>query len=143
MAFLHQRYGIDNRRMSIVRPPVDTSVFRPLLRNSACAYAGLDPQKRYWLFIGRFDDAVKRISTIISCFAEVSKNHPELELLIAGSGQDEQRIAKMIDALPQGSVRLLGWVADDVHKVNLLNAAECLVLASKREGFPKIGRAHV
>ena len=37
-----------------------------------------------------------------------------------------------------GRVHFYGWVAADDEKVQLLNIAECLVLASKREGFPTV-----
>ena len=135
--FLEKKYKLDSGRMSIVRSPINISIYKPLCRETACLASGLNSEKRYFLFIGRLDDSVKRISSIISAFKKIANQHTDIELLILGSGKDEARLKEQAKQIP-GRVHFHGWVANDEEKVHLLNIAECLVLASKREGFPTV-----
>ncbi len=58
---LMNRYGAPASRINIIRPAVDLAVFRPLQPGAACAVLGLDANRRYILFCGRLQDAVKRV----------------------------------------------------------------------------------
>ena len=40
---LVERYGVHRDRLAVIRPPVDTTIFRPQDRHAACRQAGLDP----------------------------------------------------------------------------------------------------
>jgi glycosyltransferase involved in cell wall biosynthesis len=137
---LATRYRVPRAQLKIILTPIDVTVFRPMDRDAACRAAGFDPAKRYALFVGRFDDGVKRISAIIRAFAEVAKRHPETELLIVGNGPPEERkiVEKAIAQHAPDRVRLLGWTSDKEQLARIYNVAECLVLASAREGFPTV-----
>ena len=135
---LARRYRVPSARIRVILTPIDTTAFCPLDRAAACRAVGLDPLRRYLLFVGRFDDGVKRISSIIEAFAAASANHPDAALLIAGGGKDDGRLRSLARAIAPGRVRFMGWVDDTRRKTELYNCAECLVLASRREGFPTV-----
>ena len=134
------RYRVARERLKLILTPIDTDVFRPLDRAAACRALGLDPAKRYALYVGRFDDGVKRISAIVRAFGAAAKRHADIELLIVGDGPagDRRIVETAIGQHAPGRVRLLGWTSDKDHLARIYNVAECLVLASRREGFPTV-----
>ena len=136
--FLQKKYKLDPARMSTVRSPIDISIYKPVRREFACAASGLDGKKRYFVFIGRLDDTVKRVSSIIHVFQKIAEKSSDIDLLIIGTGKDERKLKEQATKQVPGRVHFHGWVADDVKKVHLLNIAECLILASSREGFPTV-----
>jgi glycosyltransferase involved in cell wall biosynthesis len=135
---LRNTHKICPDRLSIIRPPIDLAVYKLIPRESACSAVGLDVSRRYFLFLGRFDDHVKRISAIIKVFERVSREYPDIDLLITGAGEDEKKLKQQALELIPGRVHFMGWISGDGEKAQLLNTAECLVMASKREGFPTI-----
>jgi glycosyltransferase involved in cell wall biosynthesis len=134
---LMNRYGAPASRINIIRPAVDLAVFRPLQRGAACAVLGLDANRRYILFCGRLEDAVKRVSAIIRAFATAAASK-SATLLVAGDGADRARLERLANESAAGRVQFLGWISDPEMKAQLYNAAECLVLASTREGAPAV-----
>jgi len=136
--FLEKKYRLNPNRMSIVRSPINISVYKPVCREGACRAAGLASDKRYFIFIGRLDDSVKRVSSIIAAFQQVAAKFANLDLLILGNGKDEENLKQQAAKQIPGRVHFYGWIAVDDEKVRFLNIAECLVLASKREGFPTV-----
>jgi glycosyltransferase involved in cell wall biosynthesis len=136
---LRSRFGVPAERISVVLTPVDTDVYRPVDRAAACATAGLDPARRYLLFVGRLDDRIKRVSHLLRAFAALVEHHPDVDLLIAGTGPDLEALQQLAQAItPPGRVRLLGWVGSAQQKAALYSLADCLVLPSAREGFPTV-----
>jgi glycosyltransferase involved in cell wall biosynthesis len=133
---LSQRFGVAPHRISVVLTPIDTEAFRPLPREAACAAAGLERDRRYVLYVGRLDDRVKRISLLIRAFAAIAARMPGVALLIAGEGNDRERLRREANRY-DADVRFLGWTAD-AALASLYNAAECLVLVSRSEGFPTV-----
>lgn len=138
LEMLASRYKVPRERLVMILTPIDTTIFRPLDRTAACRAAHLDPARRYLLFVGRLEDEVKRVSVIIRAFAGLAVEHQDVDLLIVGDGTDGQKIRCLAAECAPGRVRFLGWVSGAVTKAQLYNAAECLVLASPREGFPTV-----
>lgn len=135
---LKNSYHIPASRLSILRPPVDMNIYKPMAWESACLDAGLNINKRYFVFIGRFDDGIKRISSIINVFSILSKKYMNIDLLIIGNGNDEEKLkSQALDAAPD-RIRFLGWIAKDQMKAIFINASDCLIMASLREGFPTV-----
>ena len=132
------KFKVSPGRLNIIRPPINTSVYKPLSREQACSLMGLDPGKRYWIFMGRLEDAVKRVSSILDKFKLIAKEFPNIDFLIVGTGKDEQKLKRKADELVAGRVHFLGWIADDTKKAWVYNAAECLLLASWREASPAV-----
>jgi glycosyltransferase involved in cell wall biosynthesis len=135
---LSHEYAIPESKLFILRPPVDTEVYRPMEREACCREFGLAPGRRYLLFVGRLDDGVKRISTILEQFALRAAQHPEVDFVIAGSGRDEAALRAQASKDLPGRVHFVGWLANDQRKVSIFNLAECLVLASWREASPAV-----
>ena len=125
-------------RIVTVLTPIDTESYRPIERREACRASGLDPGRRYVLFMGRFDDQVKQVSVLINSFAAVAPDHPDTDLVVAGDGPDGDRLRRLADRVAPGRVRFPGWVQSIDATVQLYNAAACLVLPSLREGFPTV-----
>jgi glycosyltransferase involved in cell wall biosynthesis len=138
LEMLANRYRVPREHLTVIRPPVDTAVFRPLDRRSACRAAGLDPNRRHVLFVGRLDDGVKRVSAIVRAFAAATATHRDADLVIVGDGRDRERLRRLAAEQMPGRVHFLGWVSAVDAKVYLYNAAECLVLASWREASPAV-----
>jgi glycosyltransferase involved in cell wall biosynthesis len=135
---LRHEYAIPESRLFILRPPVDTEVYRPMERDNCCREFGLAPGKRYLLFVGRLDDGVKRISTILEQFALRAARYPDVDFVIAGSGRDEAALRTQASQNLPGRVHFVGWLPNDQRKVMIFNLAECLVLASWREASPAV-----
>jgi glycosyltransferase involved in cell wall biosynthesis len=136
LEMLANRYKVPRERLWIILTPIDTTVFHPLDRAAACRGAGLDPARRYLLFVGRLDDDQKRISALLRTFAVLAGAHEGIDLLIAGDGPDDWKFRRVATELVPGRVRFLGWISDRKALVRLYNTAECLVLPSRYEGFP-------
>jgi glycosyltransferase involved in cell wall biosynthesis len=136
---LAEHYRVPRESMTVILTPIDTKTHRPLDRTDACRQVSLDSTRRYLLFVGRLDDSVKRVSAIIQAFSELAIKHDDVDLLIIGDGKDAKKLQqRAFDCAPRERIRFLGWVADAEIKTQYYNAAECLILASWREGFPTV-----
>lgn len=132
------QYHVPAARLNIIRIPIDINVYKPVDRAFACSQSGLDAKKRYWIYVGRLDDAVKRISAIIKSFCSIAEQFEEIDLLITGTGNDQVKMEKAVPHQFKNRILFLGWVGDDEKKTLLYNCAECLLMASWREGFPTV-----
>lgn len=129
---------VPESRIEVILTPIATDVYRPRDREAACCKLKLDPALRYLLFVGRLDDSIKRLAAIFRAFVEVGKFHHDVRLLVVGAGPDDTRLRLLADRLARDRIRFLGWVSSMDTKACLYAAAECLVLASTREGFPTV-----
>jgi glycosyltransferase involved in cell wall biosynthesis len=132
------KFKFPRENQLIIRPPIDVSVYQPVSRSEACRAFGLNPDKHYFIFMGRLDDGVKRISNIIDVFVPLAAAFREFDLLIVGSGQDEQSLKHQANEVAPGRIHFLGWLGDDKSKVLALGTADCLLLASLREASPAV-----
>jgi glycosyltransferase involved in cell wall biosynthesis len=135
---LASHFAVHADRIPVILTPIDTARYRPEERAAACHGLGLDPGLRHLLFVGRLDDAVKRVSSIILAFSRLRERHPLIQLVIVGDGADKLKLENLAAEHAPGRVRFAGWVRQISSKVHYYSAAECLVLASAREGFPTV-----
>lgn len=135
---LTDRFHVPAARVAIVLTPIDLDKFQPLDRNDACTAAGLDPARRYVLFVGRLSDQEKRISSLLRAFATVAEAYAETDLLIVGEGSDGAWLRELAIQIAPQRVRFLGWRSGADALAPLYAAAECLALPSRREGFPTV-----
>lgn len=138
LEMLETRYRIPRERLALVLTPIDTDTFRPIDRGSACRDLGLDEELRYQLFVGRLDDKVKRISTLIRAVGSLADAHPKVKLLVVGSGQDADKLARCAEEEAPDTVVFRKWTSDKKELARLYSIADCLLLASTREGFPTV-----
>jgi glycosyltransferase involved in cell wall biosynthesis len=136
--FLESRFNVSPEKINIIRPPIDTSTYLIQDKETACLNINLNPNRRYLLFMGRFDDSVKRISAIIKAFQNHAQTFPDVDLLIIGGGKDEEDLKSLAKQLVPGRVIFPGWIGDAIDKSWYYNVSECLILASWREGFPVV-----
>lgn len=135
---LVNKFGVKKERLEILRPPIDTSVFHPMDRSEACRVTGLDDRRRYILFIGRFEDRVKRLSALIRAFSAVTVKHPSVDLLVVGDGPDRRKLHDLAEETAPGRIQFLGWISKTEKKTAIYNASDFLVLPSRSEGFPLV-----
>ena len=138
MQMLESRYGVPRERLTLVLTPIDTNTFRPVDRSSACRELGLDESQRYLLFVGRFSDRVKRVSALIRVVGSLADTHPNVKLLVVGDGRHAQRLTRRAQDEAPGTVLFKPWTSDKQELVRFYSVAECLLLASVREGFPTV-----
>lgn len=137
MNFLMQRYHVRAEQMSIIRPPIDFSFFKPMDKREAARALQLPEARRYFLYLGRLEDSMKRVSSIIRAFQAMAGKFSSFDLIIAGNGKDEEELKAIAKHSAGDRIHFTGW-AFDQSKAWLLNIADGLVLASRREGFPTV-----
>lgn len=134
---LIHEFGVPADRVSVILTPVDLDKFVPVDRQDACASLGLDPKRRYLLFMGRLEE-LKNVALLMRVFVSLASEHPDVDLLIVGDGTDAENLRRLESELASDQIRLLGWRGSVEDRRHLYNAAECLVLPSLREGFPTV-----
>ncbi len=135
---LIRKYRVPPERVNTILTPIDTVVYCPQDRAAAFQAAGLDPARRYLLFVGRLEDHIKRVSALLRAFARLAPAHPDVDLVVVGDGPDAEKLKTLAQECVPGRVRFPGWISDAREKVSFYNAAQCLVLPSIREGFPAV-----
>ena len=92
---------------------------------------GLDPSKKYLVFVGRLT-SIKRPERLIDLARFLKDKHPNSWLLIAGAGELLEPLSAQArkDALP---ITFLGW-RKDIGAI--LSASDIAVLCSDNEGIP-------
>jgi len=131
-------YRVPGSRVTTLLTPIDTTSFRPMDRDQACRGAGLDPRRRYLLFVGRLDDRIKRVGALIRSFAALARQYRDFDLIITGTGHDRAKLQELAKALAPKRVYFFGWATGAAALRPLYNSADCLVLPSVSEGFPTV-----
>ena len=123
--------GAPAEKIDVMRNGVDLSLFRPLDRDRI--RAGLSLEGVVVASVGGLI-ARKGHDVAIRAIAQT----PEATLLIVGEGKDRKRLEATARAAGvAGRVRFLGAVAHEALP-DIYNAADALMLASTREGWPNV-----
>jgi glycosyltransferase involved in cell wall biosynthesis len=98
---------------------------------AARATLGLDPSKKYLVFVGRLT-TIKRPERLLDLARSLKDKHPECWLLIAGAGELLEALSAKAEkeGLP---ITFLGW-RKDIGVI--LSASDIAVLCSDNEGIP-------
>ncbi len=124
--------GIDSQSITVLRNGVDLQLFRPVEDRSALR-AKLGIKGRTLLSVGHHIER-KGHHLII----EAMQKLPDMNLLIAGDGEEEARLKALTGKLGlEQRVRFLGAVSQEQLR-NYYGAADALVLASSREGWANV-----
>lgn len=125
-------FGIDESRVCVLRNGVDLSLFLPpadrdKLREDLGLHGPVILSVGY-LIPRKGHDLVIRAAAAI----------PELQVLIAGTGEEETKLRNLVSELRLGDrVRFLGAVPHE-DLARYYGAADALVLASSREGWANV-----
>lgn len=123
--------GADPADVHVMRNGVDLGLFRPAER--AAARRSYDVKRTTLLSVGHL---IERKGHDLAIRALC--NLPEVDLLIAGDGPERDRLRQLARSLDLvDRVRFLG-VIDHQDLPALYSAADALVLASSREGWPNV-----
>jgi glycosyltransferase involved in cell wall biosynthesis len=119
--------GVPAERIAVVHPGVDASRYIPdpaVGRAAPPRFVYLGRLKRY-----------KGVELVIRALAQAHRERPDLELDIAGTGDDRARLERLATELQLGDrVRFLGYV-DEATKLRLLRGATANVFPSPKEGW--------
>ena len=110
-----------------------------------CVYSGIDAsyfqlaraEDSYLLYFGRTDVHTKGLDTLVTAFASVAADHPDLRLRLAGRGRrkETERLARLVAASAAADrIDLLGPV-DEKRKGELLSNALFVCAPSRYEGW--------
>ncbi len=123
--------GIRKERIGVFRNVVDLKIFSP--QDRVLARAKLDLTGRAILSVGHLIPR-KGHDLIIQAISD----HPELTLLIVGSGPERQNLERLAEDLGvERRVRFLGQCPHEMLP-DIYSAADALVLASSREGWANV-----
>lgn len=118
-------------KVTVLRNGVDTALFRPVGRDMM--RRKLDMRGFVMLSVGNLVPA-KNHDLVIAAAARI----PDAELLIIGQGQEQHRLRKLIaESGLEKRVRILDNM-DQAMLRDYYGAADALVLASVREGWPNV-----
>ncbi len=125
------RLGVGASKIAVLRNGVDLDLFRPLDRAVARAELGL--RKRTLLCVGNLLRSKGQDLAI-----EALIHLPDTELLIVGEGPDRHRFEALARSVNVATrVRFVGGVPQE-DLARYYSAADALVLASEREGWPNV-----
>lgn len=123
--------GVHPSKITMLRNGVDMALFRPVARDTMRRTLGVSGF--VLLSVGNLVPA-KGHDLVIETVAHL----PDAMLLIIGQGPDQPRLRRMIADLGLGDrVRILGNMKQDALRDHY-GAADALVLASAREGWPNV-----
>jgi glycosyltransferase involved in cell wall biosynthesis len=130
--------GVPERRCVLIENAIDAEYFSRAVgigRDEARRRLGIAPGRLVVGAVGRLSPE-KGFDVLIRAADRLVASGVDLEVLIAGEGDDESRLRALIDGLGlAGRVRLLGFWADPRA---LYEALDAFALSSLREGLPNV-----
>jgi glycosyltransferase involved in cell wall biosynthesis len=128
--------GMPGSRLHMLRNGVDLQLFKPLAQAAARAELGLQGGP-FLLSVGNLLP-LKGHALCIDALAALSAEWPAAQLLIVGRGPEEDALRRHAAARGVADrVRLVGAV-DQAALARWYSAADVLLLASSREGWPNV-----
>lgn len=126
-----EKIAPEARRARVIRGGFDLHAARnsgPILRSRPFLFSA-----------SRFDLRHKAVDTLVSSFALIADEFPEIDLLIAGGGSDRARIEEMIETAGLASrIELLGVRAHDELWGYFKAALAFVMLSRMPEGLPLV-----
>jgi len=126
-----ERLGVDPQSISVLRNGVDAHAFRPLDRDAERSRLGVTG--RLLLSVGNLVE-LKGNDLVIQSLSALS----DTILCLVGEGPDRGRLEALVRGMAVGDrVRFLGQLPQS-ELPRYYSAADALVLASSREGWPNV-----
>ncbi len=86
--------GVPAERVTVVPNGVNPALYYPVHRKDALAMLGLDPQCRYFCFVGNLA-AWQGGELVIEAFCRLARHYPDIGLLVVGEGSERKRLEKL------------------------------------------------
>ncbi len=132
--FYHKEIGIPENKISIIPNAIDLNRFKKTEESgSLLKELNLSPNDFTIICIGRLTKQ-KGQEYLIKAVASLKDRYPQLKLILAGSGEDDNKLKKLTEDLKIDRItRFLGQRKDIPQ---LLSISDALVLPSLYEGLP-------
>jgi len=130
---LHNKHGIPDSRMFLLRNCVDVNKFTTKEKNSKLIKKYDLKNKKVLLSVGRLskDEKYKGHDTIIKILPEIIKSIPNIVYLIVGEGDDRKRLEKLVVKKGiENNVIFAGFVENEIL-VDYYNLCDVFILPSK------------
>ncbi|HHT9118664.1 MAG TPA: glycosyltransferase, partial [Candidatus Hypogeohydataceae bacterium YC38] len=128
---------VDPSKIVIRSCGVDFNLFRPMDKIVARGSLGLDPTRRYILFVGRINER-KGARYLLEAMPSVLRDYPSTELLLIGEARRGETLADLKEFIQrlalEDNVNFLGKI-DNAKLPLYYNAADVFVLPSLTEGL--------
>ena len=128
--------GAPPERVHVATNGVDTTFFAPVPREQARAHLGVGGAPLL-LSVGNLLE-VKRHHLVIDALARLRERHPQARLAIVGQGPLREALRARADAAGLGDAVVLAGAVPQAELRHWYSAADLLVLASSREGWPNV-----
>lgn len=130
-------WGVPSDKLHVLRNGVDLNRFTPLPIESSRRAVGMPGDGPAVLMVGHLVE-LKGHALVIDALPKLLAEFPSLQLLIVGEGPERARLEARIRRLGLSEqVRMPGAVANESLST-WYSAADLLVLASSREGWPNV-----
>lgn len=131
-----RNWGLPEEKLHVMRNGVDLNRFRPMPPIQAKAKLGLDAGP-ILLSIGNMVTH-KGHDIVIRALASISDRYPLSRLVIVGTGPEQQNLESLAVQLGIGQRVLFTGELPNEELLYWYSAADMLVLASSREGWPNV-----
>ena len=128
--------GLQARQLLTMRNGVDLQRFRPLPRDEARAQLGLEGHPLL-LSVGNLIP-LKGHDLSIDALALLRQTHPSARLVILGAGPEAERLRTHAAARGVAAAVQFGGTVPNAELAPWYSAADVLLLASSREGWPNV-----
>ena len=126
--------GITKRKLKLIPIGVEISKFTVCNRVRETLRKELDVQNNFVIgFVGRFS-VEKNLFTLLEAFAQASKHHDEMKLILVGTGQMAEELKGIARNRGLNNRILFTGIRYDVYR--LLPAFDLFILPSYTEGCP-------
>lgn len=135
------RAGVDPRKIEVMPMRYDSRSFQPdrhrVAGRELRAKLEVGKQQRVLLFVGNFNPH-KGLMVLLDAISQAKRQHPEILLLLVGSGQLEGVLRQKVEELGiEAHVRFCGAVRHPEVPI-YMSAADVFVLPSVDEGVPRV-----
>ncbi|MGQ9727678.1 MAG: glycosyltransferase family 4 protein [Candidatus Fervidibacter sp.] len=129
--------GADAAKVRVIYNGVDVQRFTLMPREIARQQLGIDPQRRYLLYVGRLV-AVKGLDLLLDAAAIVMRQQADTELVLVGDGSERTALQQRAERL--GIASRTHFVGVQPHdRIPLwMNAGDVLCLLSLKEGMSNV-----
>lgn len=134
-AYIQDRWGIPDDRISVIHNGIDTSAFGPANNKTRAALRsdlGFPTKAFIFVSVGSLYPR-KRHNLTIKAFQRVVENVPEAMLVIAGDGSDREKLQQQIEAQGLSENVLLLGPRSDVP--DILSVSDVMVHSAIDEAF--------